>query len=135
MNKYVEVKNWLERNSFGDIRINASSDVAEISPITIRTVANDNTLRNFVDGTKEKRLEFVVGFTLEYSEEFDDVNDIALERVEQFKTDLLSCADLPNFGNDVIINNVETAETPSISVDFDSKIAYYQLSCFIEYMQ
>ena len=135
MNKYVEVKNWLERNSFGDIRINASSDVAEISPITIKTVANDNTLRNFVGGTKEKRLEFVVGFTLEYSEEFDDVNDIALERVEQFKTDLLSCADLPNFGDDVIINNVETAETPSISVDFDSKIAYYQLSCFIEYMQ
>ena len=135
MNKYVEVKNWLERNSFGDIRINASSDVAEISPITIRTVANDNTLRNFVDGTKEKRLEFVVGFTLEYSEEFDDVNDIALERVEQFKADLLNCADLPNFGDDVIINNVETAETPSISVDFDSKIAYYQLSCFIEYMQ
>ena len=135
MNKYVEVKNWLERNSFGDIRINASSDVAEISPITIKTVANDNTLRNFVGGTKEKRLEFVVGFTLEYSEEFDDVNDIALERVEQFKTDLLSCADLPNFGDDVIINNVETAETPSISVDFDDKIAYYQLSCFIEYMQ
>ena len=135
MNKYVEVKNWLERNSFGDIRINASSDVAEISPITIKTVANDNTLRNFVGGTKEKRLEFVVGFTLEYSEEFDDVNDIALERVEQFKADLLNCADLPNFGDDVIINNVETAETPSISVDFDSKIAYYQLSCFIEYMQ
>lgn len=135
MNKYVEIKNWLERNSFGDIRINASSDVAEISPMTIKTVANDNTLRNFVDGTKEKRLEFVVGFTLEYSEEFDDVNDIALERVERFKTDLLSCANLPNFGNDVIINNVETAETPSISVDFDGKIAYYQLSCFIEYMQ
>ena len=135
MNKYVEIKNWLERNSFGDIRINASSDVAEISPITIKTVANDNTLRNFVDGTKEKRLEFVVGFTLEYSEEFDDVNDIALERVEQFKTDLLSCTNLPNFGNDAIINNVETAETPSISVDFDGKIAYYQLSCFIEYMQ
>lgn len=135
MNKYVEIKNWLERNSFGDIRINASSDVAEISPITIKTVANDNTLRNFVDGTKEKRLEFVVGFTLEYSEEFDDVNDIALERVERFKTDLLNCANLPNFGNDVIINNVETAETPSISVDFDGKIAYYQLSCFIEYMQ
>lgn len=135
MNKYVEIKNWLERNSFGDIRINASSDVAEISPMTIKTVANDNTLRNFVDGTKEKRLEFVVGFTLEYSEEFDDVNDIALERVERFKTDLLSCANLPNFGNDVIINNVETAETPSVSVDFDGKIAYYQLSCFIEYMQ
>ena len=53
MNKYVEIKNWLEKNSFGDIRINASSDVAEISPITIKTVANDNTLRNFVDGTKE----------------------------------------------------------------------------------
>lgn len=122
----------------GYLKLNATG--LEAGENAVNTVYNEQTVREFVDGTKEKQYTFAVVMVARWSSGFDPQNIDAQEWGEawldwvdaQFKA-----GNVPDFGENVTIRAVESLQNvPSLAATYqEEQLARYMFQARITYWE
>jgi hypothetical protein len=139
VNRYEKISEWLKEYTpkFRWIYFNVTT--SEADNLSLNSVQNERELDKFIDGSR--RVEFL--FALDLVKEYDTgTSSINLEANREFETisewvELMNKEKhFPNFGENVIIEQVDVLETvPSVTVDTQAGMAKYQGQFKITYME
>lgn len=139
VNRYEKISEWLKEYTprFRWIYFNVTN--SEADNLSLNSVQNERELDKFIDGSR--RVEFL--FALDLVKEYDTgTSSINLEANREFETisewvELMNKEKhFPNFGENVIIEQVDVLETvPSVTVDTQAGMAKYQGQFKITYME
>lgn len=139
VNRYERISEWLKGYTpkFRWIYFNVTN--SEADNLSLNSVQNERELDKFIDGSR--RVEFL--FALDLVKEYDTgTSSINLEANREFETisewvELMNKEKhFPNFGENVIIEQVDVLETvPSVTVDTQAGMAKYQGQFKITYME
>ena len=139
VNRYEKISEWLKEYTpkFRWIYFNVTT--SETDNLSLNSVQNERELDKFIDGSR--RVEFL--FALDLVKEYDTgTSSINLEANREFETisewvELMNKEKhFPNFGENVIIEQVDVLETvPSVTVDTQAGMAKYQGQFKITYME
>lgn len=139
VNRYEKISEWLKEYTprFRWIYFNVTT--SEPDNLSLNSVQNERELDKFIDGSR--RVEFL--FALDLVKEYDTgTSSINLEANREFETisewvELMNKEKhFPNFGENVIIEQVDVLETvPSVTVDTQAGMAKYQGQFKITYME
>lgn len=139
VNRYEKISEWLKEYTprFRWIYFNVTT--SEADNLSLNSVQNERELDKFIDGSR--RVEFL--FALDLVKEYDTgTSSINLEANREFEmisewVELMNKEKhFPNFGENVIIEQVDVLETvPSVTVDTQAGMAKYQGQFKITYME
>lgn len=139
VNRYEKISEWLKEYTprFRWIYFNVTN--SEADNLSLNSVQSERELDKFIDGSR--RVEFL--FALDLVKEYDTgTSSINLEANREFETisewvELMNKEKhFPNFGENVIIEQVDVLETvPSVTVDTQAGMAKYQGQFKITYME
>ena len=139
VNRYEKISEWLKEYTprFRWIYFNVTT--SEADNLSLNSVQNERELDKFIDGSC--RVEFL--FALDLVKEYDTgTSSINLEANREFETisewvELMNKEKhFPNFGENVIIEQVDVLETvPSVTVDTQAGMAKYQGQFKITYIE
>ena len=93
------------------------------------TVPGDSVVNEFIDKTKEHDLVFAVAMSKLYDgQSTTETNLEALKELKSFASWIGSNTEMPDFGENVTVNNIEVLEDiPSLAIDNDAGMCKRQL--------
>lgn len=138
MNLYKNISKWLSENYTpitNWLYFNATPMID--GTVAMNSVPGDRTIKQFVDGSKQKEIVFAIDMIYNYDGQgTSDINMNALNEVNHFAEwiDGLKQTDYPDFGmyNEIIKINVLT-NIPSLLVNTDQQLGKYQFQVKIIY--
>lgn len=106
----------------------------------VNVVYNDAKIREFIDGTCERRYTFSLVMVSDWSDGFDTANAEAMEFGEEWLDWVAHQFDngnVPDFGNECIIRAIEPLQNvPALAAAYqDVQLARYQFQAAITYWE
>jgi hypothetical protein len=106
----------------------------------VNVVYNDAKVREFIDGTVERRYTFSLVMVADWSEGFDSTNAEAMEFGEEWLDWVarqFQAGNVPNFGDECIIRAIEPLQNvPALAAAYqDVQLARYQFQAAITYWE
>lgn len=126
--KYSQSHNWLYFN----VVLKAPGRASVITD-------SDNTIQEYLDGSKDKEYQFMVEMAKNYDTGTSDANMEALEEIKEF-IDWINENEAkgiyPEFPDNCMIESIEVlGEMPEVVVDPTKNIARYRISLKIKYLE
>lgn len=137
--KHQAVLDWAKGYEGFDQYLKLNAGEFEAGENSIMTTTNDESVGQFIDGTKQKVYTFTIVMFKDWSSGFDETNQDALEWgsawldwvSEQYKA-----GNVPDFGSATITDIKALQNMPQLAqVDQDSQTAKYMFSARINYME
>ena len=126
--KYSQSHNWLYFN----VILKAPGSTSVITD-------SDNTIQEYIDGSKDKEYQFMVEMAKNYDTGTSEANMEALEETKEFidwVNDNEQKGDYPIFPDNCLMESIEVlGEMPEVVVDPIQNIARYRISLKIKYIE
>lgn len=138
--KTAAVKAWLETYPELDGYLKLNATELESGERSVDTVTNDESVREFIDGTKERAFTFALVMVCDWSSGFDSVNAEAVawgERWLDWCAHQYQAGNLPDFGAGATIIGVEPLQNvPGLAAAYqEEQLARYLFQARITYRE
>lgn len=138
-NKYQIINNWL-LNNYQPLNnwmyFNATPEI--VGSTTLNSVAGSNTIREYIDGSKDKELIFAIDMITQYDGQgTSSVNMDAFDEVTNFIDFLskLQKSNYPVFSSKQEVYKIKVlSDVPDVLVNTQNMLSKYQFQCSIYYI-
>lgn len=135
MSKYEVVSNWIKTCDRITTWLYFNAILMENNNISISPIS-ENTVQDYIDGSKDKELLFAIDFVQLYDTEMSETNMHSIEDTQEILNWVKSQTTLPNFGVGFVTESVEVEdEVPGTLVDQNLGLCKYQFNCKIKFFQ